>query len=72
LIMASMVLPFFTSKKEDAPDFENMAKNFKEAQESGTEVKEDVFKISGDDETLRKYTERMVDVFQDMCDLGYI
>lgn len=71
LIMAIMVLPFLTTKTEDAPDLENMTKKFSEAQDSGSGLNYDDFKIS-EAETLEKYTERMVEVFKDMCDLGYI
>jgi hypothetical protein len=71
LVMAIMVLPIFTSKAEDVPDMDEMAEKFKEMQDNGTEFKEEDIKFTTD-ETRGAYNERMIGVFQDMYDLGYI
>lgn len=69
--MAIMVLPFFTSKVEDAPDMDGLAEKFKNASDNGTAFDND----SVNSRSLKSndaYNRRMKDVFEDMFDLKYI
>lgn len=71
LAMAIMVLPFFTSKAEDAPDMDGLAKKFKEASDNGVALGSDSVN-SSTLKTNKAYNDRMKDVFEDMFDLKYI
>ncbi|CRK87818.1 CLUMA_CG001606, isoform A, partial [Clunio marinus] len=69
--MAMIVLPFFTSQADDIPDMDQMAENMKEAMDKGEEVDTKLFNFTSD-KTKDAYKTRMVGVFEDVYDLGYI
>ena len=71
LAMAIMVLPFFTSKVEDAPDMDGLAKKFKEASDNGTALDNDSVNATSLKEN-EAYNNRMKDVFEDIFRLKYI
>lgn len=71
LAMAIMTLPVFTSNPEDTPDMDEMAEQFKEAQENGEEFKMDEVSFQSE-KTLGVYEKRMKGVWEDMHRLDYI
>lgn len=69
--MAIMVLPIFTSNAEDVPDMDEMAEKFKTMQENGEKFDEKDLQFTSSN-TVDVYNERMLGVFEDMVELGYI
>lgn len=71
LSMAIMTLPVFTSNPEDIPELDDIAEQFKEAQDKGENIKMDEISFQSE-KTLGVYEKRMKGVLQDMYRLGYI
>lgn len=70
LLMAVMVIPFFTSDPEDAPDMDELTENLRKIS-NGEEIHQNAFNITSD-KTHDRYAERLLGVCEDMFDLGYI
>jgi hypothetical protein len=70
VIMAVMVIPFFTSEVEDAPDMDELAENMKKLSQS-IEVDDSAFTITSK-KTYDKYFERLMGVFEDMYKFNYV
>ncbi|KAL7029771.1 hypothetical protein ACKWTF_006354 [Chironomus riparius] len=70
LTMALIILPFFINDVKDAPDMDELAENFKKISES-VEIDENAFNFTSG-ANRDKYSERLLGVCKDMCDLGYI
>ena len=69
-----MMLPFFLSRAEDIPDIDDMAQRMQDSVKSGegSKANDEDTKFMEASENLSIYNDRMMGVFQDMHDLGYI
>jgi hypothetical protein len=74
LVMAMIVLPIFTSDVNDIPDMDDVAekmKDFNLKRANDEEFDESVLQFTSS-KTMKIYEERMMEVFNDMYDLGYV
>lgn len=71
-MMGALIIPFFVSEPEDAPDFDLIATKFKESQEDPTKVFDTSLVEFKSENKRAKYENRMMGVFVDMCNFGYI
>lgn len=72
LLMGIIIIPFFVTDPEDAPDFDLIATSYKESQRDPSK-KFDLSLVEFKSENKRaKYEERMMGVFEDLYDFGYI
>lgn len=71
VLMAALVIPFFVSDPEDAPDFDLIATKYKESRETATEFDSSLLEFKSENKRA-KYEERLMGAFEDMCNFGYI
>lgn len=65
--MGVFLLPMVTSNNDDMPDMDNVANKFNENHETSGSVMNFTSK-----DTVSSYERRMMDVFVDIYDLGYL
>lgn len=70
--MGILIIPFFVSDPEDAPDFDVIATKYKESQEDPTKEFDTKLVEFKSENKRAKYEERLMGVFEDMYRLGYI
>jgi hypothetical protein len=70
--MGILIIPFFVSDPEDAPDFDLIATNYKESREDPTKEFDTSLVEFNSENKRAKYEERMMGVFEDLYEFGYI
>jgi hypothetical protein len=70
--MSVMLLPIFTTNADEIPDMDDIAEKIKKSQEIGEEMDMSMLENFAQTRTIGTYNERMLGVFQDMYNLGYI
>lgn len=72
LLMGILVIPFFISDPEDAPDFDLIATNYKESREDPTKEFDTSLVEFNSEKKRAMYEERLMGVFEDLYRLEYI
>lgn len=70
ITMGVLIVPFFIAESDEAPDMDEMAMKFKEA--DGDPSKEVEFISLTSETSKQKYESRLKGIFQDVYDMGWI